>query len=767
MPTNSSNNGRRITDVINRLVAYAKNNRHELLVTEHWIYGLLGDNGVQDMLKALNVNTKQVEADIEKYLQSPNIPKFLTGVQGQDYEPIETETFRNIFQLAMTQTQFSGNTEVEPEIVMLAIMKIAGTDVVSQGAFILQEHGVTPAKIVEYLRRQAQAARGQGDPNGQGQPESMLDEFCRNLNEEAANGDIDPVIGRESEIDGTVEILARRRKNNLVYVGHPGVGKTCLAEGLAKKIVDKQVPDAIADKEVFALDVGGLLAGTKYRGDFEERLKKLLKEIKDKGNVILFIDEIHMMMGAGASNGSQVDASNMIKPMLAKGELMCIGATTYDEYHEHFEKDRALQRRFQKFDIDEPSVENTKRILKGLKKHYEDYHGVTYTDKNIDLCVDLSERYMKNKYFPDKSIDIMDAAGAKAKLAGEEEVTEKCILEMASRLSKVPLDMIDLDAVSTIANLEERMKSRVFGQDEAIEKITESIILSKAGLRDPSKPIGSYLFVGPTGTGKTHIAKQLADLSGAKLIRFDMSEYQEKHAISKLIGAPPGYVGHGEGQYGDGKLISEIDDNPNAVLLLDEVEKAAPEVMTVLLQVMDDGRLTSSKGKTVDFSNVVLLLTSNLGAADAEKSKVGFAGGLNDGAIDSAVENFFAPEFRNRLDAVVKFRRLGEDIMDSIVKREITELNDMLIKKGVTVVFKPGATRKLATDGYDKKNGARPLKRLFDNEIKKPLSRELLFGGLKNGGRVTVDCRNDQFSFQIDSAVTEERKIVRTTRDQE
>lgn len=738
--------GKRVLEVVERLTTYATNNNHEYLIVEHWLYGLLGDAGVNKMLTDLGANVNQLKVDVEKYIED-TVPTIQIGSSIHEHTPMPSSKFDLVFKQASTQSLFSARTEVYPEVILLTMMKIENT----QAAYMLAQQGITTHVVFRYLKEMFTASTSDGETGSAGD-KSMLSEYCRNLNAEAGEGNIDPVIGREVELESTVEILARRRKNNIIYVGHPGVGKTCLAEGLAKKIVDGQVPDAISDKVVYSLDVGALLAGTKYRGDFEERLKSLLKEIKNKGNIILFIDEAHMILNAGSSNGGNVDASNMIKPMLAKGELMCIAATTYDEYHEHFEKDRALMRRFQKYDISEPSVEDTRRILRGLKKHYEEFHGVVYSDKVIDMCVDLSDRYMKNKYFPDKSIDIMDASGAKAKLAKSEIVGDKLVLEMCSKLSKVPMDMIDVDAVSTIQNLEERLKSRVFGQDQAIETLSESITVAKAGLRDANKPIGSFLFVGPTGTGKTYIAKQLAELTGAELIRFDMSEYQERHSVSKLLGAPPGYVGHDSGKSGDGQLITEIDDNPNSVLLLDEIEKAAPEIMTVLLQVMDDGRLTSSKGKTVDFSNVTIIMTSNLGAADAEKNRIGFGSNDNVGAIDEAVKRFLPPEFRNRLDGVIRFNKLSENEMESIVIREITELNEKLIKKGITAVFTPKAKQKLAEEGYDPLNGARPMKRLFNEMIMKRLSKDIVFGGLKNGGRVKVDVKNNEFFFDVTPA---------------
>lgn len=518
---------------------------------------------------------------------------------------------------------------------------------------------------------------------------------------------------------------------------------TALAEGLALKIIEKAVPKALQEKVVYSLDIGALIAGTKFRGDFEERLKGVLDEVKKLGNVIMFIDEIHMILGAGSSTGSTMDAGNLLKPMLAKGQLMCVGATTYDEFHEHFEKDKALLRRFQKYDIHQPSAAETKLILAGVQRHYEKFHGITYEEGTVDLCVDLADRYMKNKFFPDKAFDIMDAAGAVAKLTEKQSVTQQIVLEQASKQARIPMDMMDLKANDTLANLEPRLKNKVYGQDKAIESLVESIYMSKSGLRNPAKPVGNFLFTGTTGSGKTYTAKKLAELLGVKLVRFDMSEYMEKHTVSKLIGAPPGYVGHGEGKMGEGQLIAEVDANPNCVLLLDEIEKAAPDIFAVLLQVMDDGRLTSSKGKTVDFSNVILIMSANAGAADAEKKRIGFGNQDNSSAVDSELKRLFTPEFRNRLDAIIKFNKLGIEEMRMIVNAEIEKTEAMLEPKKISIIVTAQATDYLATNGLDPQMGARPFERMFENKIKKPLSKEILFGKLQSGGRVVVDIRNN------------------------
>ena len=637
-----------------------------------------------------------------------------------------TAVLNRTFQRALTQLVFSGRNELNNESILLSIL----SEETSHAYYFLGKYGVTREKIIAHLRKTEEK---------QGPEETFLDQYARNLNKEAADGSIDPVIGREREVIDTIEILARRKKNNVIYVGEPGVGKTALAEGLALKIVNKEVPKALHDKVVYSLDIGALLAGTKFRGDFEERLKGVLEQVKKMGNCIMFIDEIHMILGAGATTGSQMDAGNLLKPMLAKGQLMCVGATTYDEFHEYFEKDKALLRRFQKYDIEQPSAEETKLILKGIAYQYEKFHGVTFEEGATDMCVDLADRYLKSKYFPDKAIDIMDSAGAIAKLKEEKIVTIDTVVQQAAKIAHIPASMIDMKENTALENLAPRMKDKVYGQDSAIDKLVEAIFMSKAGLRNPSKPIGSFLFTGPTGTGKTYTAKKLAETLGVHFARFDMSEYMEKHTVSKFIGAPPGYVGHGEGKMGEGQLIQTIDTHPNCVLLLDEIEKANPDVITVLLQVMDDGRLTSAKGKTVDFSNVVIIMSANLGAVDAEKLKIGFGNQDNGEAVEAEIKRFFSPEFRNRLDATVKFNKLTMNEMFLIVNSEVEKTEVMLTPKNISLNVTQQARDWLAKNGYDPKMGARPFERLFEERVKKPLSKEILFGKLKTGGRANVD----------------------------
>lgn len=729
---------KRVEKMIERAVGISNDNNHEYITLEHVLLSLLHEKEINELILSCGGQTAKIKTEVITFLGDPALkkPDALKDVPAK-----RTTVLQRTMQRALTQLVFSGRNELTSEAVLLSIL----SEETSHAYYFLAKNGVTRENIIAQLRK-TEEKQATVD-------ESPLALYARNLNKEASDGTIDPVIGRTKEVIDTIEILSRRKKNNVVYVGEPGVGKTALAEGLALKIVEKDVPKSLQEKVVYSLDIGALIAGTKFRGDFEERLKGVLDEVKKLGNCIMFIDEIHMILGAGSASGSTMDASNLLKPMLAKGQLMCVGATTHDEFHEHFEKDKALLRRFQKYDIQQPSVAETKQILAGLTRHYEKFHGVTYDAGTTDLCVDLADRYMKNKFFPDKALDIMDAAGAVAKLAESGTVALQTVLEQASKIARIPMDMIDIKANDALANLEPRLKNKVYGQDDAITVLTEAIFMAKAGLRNPTKPIGNFLFTGPTGSGKTYTAKKLAELLGVKLVRFDMSEYMEKHSVSKLIGAPPGYVGHGEGKMGEGQLIAEVDANPNCVLLLDEIEKAAPEVFTVLLQVMDDGRLTSSKGKTVDFSNITLIMSANAGAADAERKKIGFGNQDNTSVVDVELKRLFSPEFRNRLDAVIKFNKLGINEMRMVVDAEITEIENMLESKKCTINVLPDARDWLATNGLDPLMGARPLVRLVEETIKKPLSKEILFGKLKDGGHIVVSLNENKIVVETHETV--------------
>lgn len=725
---------KKVEKMIERAVSIANDNNHEYITLEHILISMLHEKDINELILSTGGTPAKIKADLIAFLNDPNMKK---PESLKDVPPKRTTTLNRTFQRALTQTLFAGLSDLSNETILISIFSEAE----SHAYYFLTKNGVTKEKLIAQIRKLDEK------PNTE---ETPLDQFARNLNKEATDGTIDPVIGREKEIADTIEILARRKKNNVVFVGEPGVGKTALAEGLALKIVNKEVPKALHDKVVYSLDIGALLAGTKFRGDFEERLKGVLDQVKKLKNCIIFIDEIHMILGAGSTTGGQMDASNLLKPMLAKGELMCVGATTLDEFHEHFEKDKALLRRFQKYDIEQPSAAETKLILAGLTKYYEQFHGVVYTEGAVDLCVDLADRYLKSKFFPDKALDIMDSAGAKAKLAEDKIVSLQHILEQASKIARIPTQMMDMKENDALENLAPRIKDKVYGQDMAIDKLVEAIFMSKAGLRNPSKPIGSFLFTGPTGTGKTYTAKQLAASLGVKFIRFDMSEYMEKHTVSKFIGAPPGYIGHGEGKMGEGQLIQAVETNPNSVLLLDEVDKAHPDVMAVLLQVMDDGRLTSAKGKTVDFSNVILIMTANLGARDAEKLKIGFGDQDNSSAVDVEIKKFFSPEFRNRLDGIVKYNKLTMVEMNLIVNSEVEKTEVMLESKNISINVTQNARTWLAEKGYDPKMGARPFERLFEEKVKKPLSKHILFGKLKGTpGRVNVDMVDGEIDVMV------------------
>jgi ATP-dependent Clp protease ATP-binding subunit ClpA len=733
-------NTKKVEAMLARAVGFANDNNHEYVTLEHVLVSLLHEVKVNELILSIGCQPAKIKADVLTHLGDPALCKPANLV---DVPAKRTATLARTFQRALTQVIFSGNEEISNETILLSML----SEETSFAHYYLAKNGVSREKIITQLRKTEDREESY---------ESPLNQYARNLNKDAVDGLIDPVIGRSRELIDTIEILARRKKNNVVYVGEPGVGKTALAEGLALKIINKEVPKAIQDKIVYSLDIGALLAGTKFRGDFEERLKGVLDEVKKLGNVIMFIDEIHMILGAGATSGSTMDAGNLLKPMLAKGQLMCVGATTYDEFHETFEKDKALLRRFQKYDINQPSVDETKEILKGLLKHYEKFHGVTYDVDTTDLCVDLADRLMKNKFFPDKAIDIMDAAGARAKLDDKKVVTTDTILEQAAKMTRRKKEDIDVKQNGNLETLAPRLKNEVYGQDEALDKLVDAIYMSKAGLRKPGKPVGNFLFTGPTGSGKTYTAKKLAKLLDIPFIRFDMSEYMEKHTVSKLIGAPPGYVGHGEGKMGEGQLIQQIESNPACVLLLDEIEKAAPEIFTILLQVMDDGRLTSSKGKTVDFSGVIIIMSANAGARDAERLKIGFGDQSNLLEVDKELKRMFSPEFRNRLDAIVKYNKLGPTEMTLIVNAEVELIESTLSTKNISVTLTAAARAWLAEKGLDPTMGARPLERLIESSIKLPLSRQMLFGKLKDGGRAVFDLLNNEIVLEAHEHIKEE-----------
>ena len=716
-----------LTQSIKNAVDYG----HEYVTIEHIALVILQEKEIVDIFKKLELDISMVIKDLENYLEDSEYNN-LKHSSGSTGDPKKTLGVERVFQRAFAQSIFNGRENVTPIDLLVSISNENN----SHASYFLSINGLDRQRLIDTLSSDTST----GDF-------SDVD-YLKNLNIEVSNNTIDPLIGRAEEVSDVVEILARRKKNNCCLVGEPGVGKTAIAEGIAYKIVHKDVPKILLDKTVYQLDIGSMLAGTKYRGDFEERLKGVLEQVENDPSAILFIDEIHMIMGAGSAGSSNVDAANMLKPLLGKGKLLCVGATTPDEWASNFEKDRALMRRFQRLDVLEPSLKDTIAICLGLQSHYEDFHKVKYTKELINKSVELCDRYIKNKLFPDKALDVIDAAGAVTKIAQRTDVTMETVLQQVSKIAKIKTDVIDVQDTKGFKNLDTEIKSKVFGQNEAVDKLVESILVSKAGLREPNKPIGSFLFVGPTGVGKTETAKQLAESMDVKLIRFDMSEYMERHSVSKLIGAPPGYVGHAEGEMGQGMMLSEVDKNPNCILLLDEVEKAAPEVLQVLLQVMDDGRLTGSTGKTVDFTNVILLMTSNLGAAKLDTAKIGFGEKTHSDADIQATKQFFTPEFRNRIDAFIRFNKLGKPEIRSIVKRTVKDTNDLLKSNDSKVKIKltTAATKYFVEQGYDPLMGARPLKRLFEEKVKKPLSKKILFDEA-HAEVITVDIVDDEVIF--------------------
>ena len=723
-----------IESILSKALDNASSRSHEYVTLEHITIELLKTKPILKMIEELKIDHTQIINALDEYIDSEFSE--LKGQNGPKGMPKRTLSVERVLQRGLANAIFAGREGIQPIDLLIAILKEKD----SIAKYYLTLHGISEDELLRHLE-----ARDYNKKSGE-----LLKEFTRNLNEEALAKKIDPLIGRHEEVSDLVHVLARRKKNNCVIVGEPGTGKTAIAEGLAKRIVDGDVPKPLLNKVIYSLNVSDLLAGTRYRGDFEERVKQLLKGLERTPEAILFIDEIHMIMGAGSTGQGSVDVANILKPVLGAGKLLTIGATTPDEFANSFEKDKALMRRFARLDIEPTDVESTKQIVKGLKPYYEDFHGVSYTDDLLDKVVDLCDRYIKNKYFPDKALDVVDATGAAVKLREDKTVETQDVIQTVAKISKVGADVIDVEKTESFRSLDYRIKQTVFGQDDAVDRIVDAILVSKAGLREGNKPIGNFLFVGPTGTGKTETARALAKELDSKLIKFDMSEYQEKHSVSKLIGAPPGYVGHAEGKMGQGQLLVEVEDNPNCVLLLDEIEKAAPEVLQVLLQVMDDGNLTGSTGKKVDFTNVVLLMTSNLGARDSETLKIGFGDQAKTKEIEKAVEKFFTPEFRNRLDAVVKFNKLDEDLMLMIVDRLIKETNELLNgnETGIKVLVTDVAKTQLSQDGYAPSMGARPLKRVFEEKIKKPLSKKILFEDLKNV-TITVDYNTESNEYLL------------------
>ncbi|CCM75544.1 ATP-dependent Clp protease ATP-binding subunit ClpA [Rhizobium mesoamericanum] len=758
MPTFSPS----LEKALHQALTFANERHHEYATLEHLLLALIDDADAAAVMGACNVDLDALRKTLVEYVDN-ELSNLVTGYD-EDSKP--TSGFQRVIQRAVIHVQSSGREEVTGANVLVAIF----AERESHAAYFLQEQEMTRYDAVNYISHgigkrpgssESRPPRGTDDGESENKPASRgssdqeegnskkqqdaLKAYCVNLNEKAKSGKIDPLIGRQAEVNRTIQVLCRRSKNNPLYVGDPGVGKTAIAEGLAKRIVEGKVPEALADATIFSLDMGTLLAGTRYRGDFEERLKQVVKELEDYPGAVLFIDEIHTVIGAGATSGGAMDASNLLKPALSSGAIRCIGSTTYKEYRQFFEKDRALVRRFQKIDVNEPSIDDAIEIMKGLKPYFEEYHHLRYSNEAIKTAVELSARYISDRKLPDKAIDVIDETGAAQMLLPPSKrrklITEKEIEATVATMARIPPKTVSKDDETVLANLEKELRSVVYGQDTAIEALSTSIKLARAGLREPNKPIGSYVFSGPTGVGKTEVAKQLASSLGVELLRFDMSEYMERHTVSRLLGAPPGYVGFDQG----GLLTDGVDQHPHCVVLLDEIEKAHPDIYNILLQVMDHGTLTDHNGKKIDFRNVILIMTTNAGASEMAKAAIGFGSSKRTGEDEEALTRLFTPEFRNRLDAIIPFAALPTEVIHKVVQKFIMQLEAQLSERNVTFDLHEDAIAWLAEKGYDDKMGARPLARVIQDVIKKPLANEILFGKLRKGGvvHVTVGPKED------------------------
>ncbi|MEO1950467.1 MULTISPECIES: ATP-dependent Clp protease ATP-binding subunit ClpA [unclassified Thioclava] len=747
-----------LEQAIHGALALANARKHELATLEHLLLALIDEPDAARVMKACAVDTDELRQTLVEFIDD-ELSTLVTEIEGS--EAVPTAAFQRVIQRAAIHVQSSGRSEVTGANVLVAIF----AERESNAAYFLQEQDMTRYDAVNFIAhgvakdpefgetRPVSGAEEEAKAEGATQAEakdSALEKYCVNLNAKSEKGDVDPLIGREHEVERCIQVLCRRRKNNPLLVGDPGVGKTAIAEGLALKITRGETPEILANSTIYSLDMGALLAGTRYRGDFEERLKAVVKELEEHPDAILFIDEIHTVIGAGATSGGAMDASNLLKPALQGGKLRTMGSTTYKEFRQHFEKDRALSRRFQKIDVNEPSVPDSIKILMGLKPYFEKHHDIRYTNDAIKTAVELSARYVHDRKLPDKAIDVIDEAGAAQHLVAESKrrktIGPKEIEAVVAKIARIPPKSVSKDDAEVLKDLEKSLKRVVFGQDKAIETLSSAIKLARAGLREPEKPIGNYLFAGPTGVGKTEVAKQLADTLGVELMRFDMSEYMEKHAVSRLIGAPPGYVGFDQG----GMLTDSVDQHPHCVLLLDEIEKAHPDVYNILLQVMDHGKLTDHNGRTVDFRNVILIMTSNAGAAEQAKTAIGFGRDRREGEDTAAIERTFTPEFRNRLDAVVSFAPLPREVILQVVDKFVLQLEAQLIDRNVHIELTPAAANWLAEKGYDDKMGARPLGRVIQEHIKKPLAEELLFGKLTKGGVAKVSVKDDKIVIKVE-----------------
>jgi ATP-dependent Clp protease ATP-binding subunit ClpA len=732
--------------VFDKAVKDAQKLKHEYVTLEHLLYAMLCEENFVNVLTMYGSDVNFIKTNLEHHLKT-NCDDLKTELE--KFKPKKTQAVERVLNRAFTQTLFNGRNHINLSDVLLSML----TEKRSIAVYYLNEANIVKDKFAEFLNNEVEE-EVEEDNSISSEARRALRAFTTNLNDEVKRNKIDPIIGRSEELDSIALALGRRSKNNVLMVGDPGVGKTAIAEGLAYKIVNKDVPEFLQDYSVYVLDIGSMLAGSKYRGDFEERFKLVLQALTKQGKTIMFIDEAHMMSGAGAGGGGGAnDLANMLKPALTKGDLKVVASTTWEEYRKYFEKDRALMRRFQRVTVDEPSPETTKDILQGIKKYYEDYHKTEITDAAIEAAVKLSVKYQTDKKLPDKAIDLIDVACSRFKLKNQKDnkvVGEAEIQYELAKIVNLPAEQVAEKETENLVNLENNLKQGVYGQDDAIESIVDKILVSQAGLKADDKPVGAFVFMGPTGTGKTETAKQLSKHLGVKLVRFDMSEYQEKHAVSKLIGSPPGYVGFEENA---GLLITKLQENPNCVLLLDEIEKAHPDVSQILLQLMDNGKVTGSNGKEADGRNCILILTTNLGAKEAEKNKIGFNDSIEGDYNDSELKKFFAPEFRNRLDGVITFAKLSKETMMKIVGKFLLELKQMVKEKNIAISITDEALDYLVDKGFDPKMGARPLQRVIDKEIKRPLSRQILFGDLKNGGSVTVDYRENE--IKLDCVVNE------------
>ncbi|MFK4794564.1 ATP-dependent Clp protease ATP-binding subunit ClpA [Sphingobium sp. ZW T5_29] len=749
---------------LHNALTHASERRHEYATLEHLLLALIDDEHASKVMQACGVEIGELGDAVTQYLDSELDSLKVEGVS----DPSPTSGFQRVVQRAILHVQSSGKDEVTGANVLVALF----SERESYAVYFLQQQDMSRLDAVSYISHgvgkgtsapESRETKGSQEDekkaqDGKGKKDSALDQFTVNLNEKAMRGKVDPLIGRSAEVDRTIQILCRRSKNNPLYVGDPGVGKTAIAEGLARKIVEGEVPDVLKEAVIYSLDMGALLAGTRYRGDFEERLKAVVTELEKMPHAVLFIDEIHTVIGAGATSGGAMDASNLLKPALSGGTIRCIGSTTYKEFRNHFEKDRALLRRFQKIDVNEPTIEDTIKILAGLRSAFEEHHNVRYTPDAIKAAVELSARYINDRKLPDKAIDVIDEVGAMQMLVvpskRKKTITPREIEAVIATMARIPAKTVSADDKSVLGSLDTDLKRVVFGQNRAIEVLSSAIKLSRAGLRDPEKPIGSYLFSGPTGVGKTEVARQLANLLGIPLQRFDMSEYMERHSVSRLIGAPPGYVGYDQG----GLLTDAVDQNPHSVLLLDEIEKAHPDLFNILLQVMDNGRLTDHHGKTVDFRNTILIMTTNAGASDMAKESIGFGELTRDDVQEDAVKKLFTPEFRNRLDAIVPFGYLPPEIVARVIDKFVLQLELQLADRDVHITLDDDAKGWLTKKGYDKLYGARPMGRLMQEKIKQPLAEELLFGKLVHGGEVHVRLKDDALAFEITPAAPKKGK---------